>query len=173
MADPAAQVARRQTLCSLRESVSGHLTIVRRANDGDVARLVAWHADPEVSRYWDDKTFTPDEMRDRLVRSDVDAWIVEADGEPVGYVQSYRWGIDGFLIPSARGKGLMPDAAHALASSLIADGWPEVIVDPYEWNDRAIRAWQKAGFVEIGRRPPDEDHPSPWILMRFAATLTA
>jgi aminoglycoside 6'-N-acetyltransferase len=143
--------------------------------DADAPLLTAWHADPEVSRYWDDETFTVDEVRERLARADVDAWIVEADGEPVGYLQSWRagatGGLDGFLVPAARGRGLMPDAARVLAGALLAGGWPEVTVDPYASNDRAVRAWEKAGFVEISRHPPDEEHPADWILMRFDATL--
>jgi hypothetical protein len=34
---------------------------------------------------------------------------------------------------------------------------------------QAIRGWSKAGFVEVSRHPPDDDHSSDWILMRFAA----
>jgi aminoglycoside 6'-N-acetyltransferase len=116
-----------------------------------------------------------EEIRERLARRDVDAWIIETDGEPVGHLQSW-WapgvpttgGIDGFLIPSARGRGLMPDAGRALAETLLAEGWSSVTVDPYEWNERAIRGWAKAGFVEVSRgHPPDEDHSAAWVLMRF------
>ena len=46
----------------------------RPATDDDVDLLAAWHADPEVSRYWDDETFTVEEMRRRPARADVDAW---------------------------------------------------------------------------------------------------
>ena len=157
------------------QTIRGRLTVVRRATDADAERLAAWHGDPEVSRYWDDETFTVDEVRERLARPDVDAWIVEADGEPVGFLQSW-WearvprtgGLDGFLIPSARGHGLMPDAARALARALLDEGWASVTVDPYEWNERAIRGWQKAGFVEVSRgHAPDEDHTAEWVMMRF------
>ena len=72
------------------------------------------------------------------------------------------------------------DAARAIGPKLAeqavlakARDWPEVTVDPSAWNDRAIRAWEKAGFVEVSRRPPDDEHSADWILMRFAATLTA
>ena len=157
------------------QTIRGRLTVLRPATEGDVELLAAWHGDPEVSPYWDDETFTVEEIRARLARPDVDAWIVEAGGEPVGHLQSW-WepgvpmagGIDGFLIPSARGRGLMPDAGRALARALLADGWASVTVDPYEWNERAIRGWQKAGFVEVSRgHPPDEHHSAEWVLMRF------
>ena len=148
----------------------------RAAAHGDVGLLVAWHADPDVSRYWDGETFTADELRGRLERPDVDTWIVEDGGEPVGLLQSWwepdpprRGGIDGFLIPSARGRGVMPVVARQLAAALLAEGWTEVTVDPYAWNERAIRAWEKAGFVEVSRgHPPDEDHSAEWVLMRFS-----
>jgi aminoglycoside 6'-N-acetyltransferase len=147
--------------------VRGRLTVVRPATDDDADLLVAWHADPEVSRYWDDETFTRDEVLERLRREPVDAWIVEAEGEPVGYLQSWweddeprRGGLDGFLVPQARGRGLMPDAARALAESLLDAGWKYVTVDPHAWNERAVRAWSRAGFVEVSRGEK--------VLMKFA-----
>jgi hypothetical protein len=83
----------------------------RRATEADVDRLVAWHAGPEVARYWDGETFTAEEMRRRLARADVDTWIIEEDGEPVGALESWwnagaprRGGLDGFLVPDARGR---------------------------------------------------------------------
>jgi aminoglycoside 6'-N-acetyltransferase len=143
---------------------------MRPATLDDVERLVAWHADPDVARYWDGETFTPAEMAERLARDDVDAWIVgSADGEPVGYLQTHPGGLDMFLVPSARGRGLGPDAARAMAEHLLASGsHARITVDPYEWNDTAIRAWQRAGFVEVSRgHPPDEDHLAAWLLMEY------
>ena len=139
----------------------------RAATLADVPLLTAWHADPEVSRYWDGETFTEDEVRHRLEREAVDAWIVEEDGEPVGYLQSWwdddlprRGGLDGFLVPSARGRGIMPAVARMLAGRLLDEGWEYVTVDPYVWNAAAIRAWTKAGFVE-------ESRDERVVLMRF------
>ena len=154
----------------------GQLTEVRSAGEADADLLVAWHADPDVAHFWDGETFTRDEILARLTREPVTAWIVEAGGEPVGYLQSWwadgtprRGGLDMFLIPPARGRGLGPDAARALAESLVADGWAEVTVDPYLWNERAIRAWGRAGFAAIEERPADDEHTAPWLLMRYTA----
>ena len=46
-------------------------------------------------------------------------------------------------------------------------GREQVTVDPYDWNDGAVRAWERAGFVEISRHEPDEEHAAAWILMEF------
>lgn len=160
--------------------ITGALTRLRPATEADVDLLVRWHADPEVSRFWDDETFTDDQIRTRLEREAVDAWIVEARGEPVGYVQAWwepeapdRGGIDMFLAPTARGRGLGPDAGRALAEHLLRErGWRSVTVDPYLWNERAVAAWRKAGFEPVEERPADAEHPRPWLLMRFEALLS-
>ena len=152
--------------------IRGETTLVRPADDDDVDLLVAWHDDPEVSRYWDDERFTRDEMVVRLHRPDVEAYIVEADGEPVGYLQVW-WeddagGIDMFLVPGARGRGLGPDAARAVARHLRGGrGWRRVTVDPYLSNEAAIRAWRRAGFRDVGEQEPDEEHSARWLLMEF------
>jgi aminoglycoside 6'-N-acetyltransferase len=148
--------------------VHGALTSLRPATLADVDRLVAWHADPEVARYWDDETFTPGEMRDRLERPDVEAWIVEEGGEPVGYLQVHSTGLDMFLVSGARGRGLGPDAARAMSRHLLDErGWQRVTVDPYTWNESAIRAWSRTGFVARSRHPPDDEHTAEWVLMEL------
>ena len=135
--------------------------------------LAAWHADPEVARFWDGETFTEEEVRARLARPHVEAFVVEAEGGPVGYLQAWRddsggGGLDMFLAPGARGRGLGPDAASALARHLLGvRGWRGLTVDPYCWNERAIRGWRRAGFEPIEERPPDDEHTARWLLMEF------
>ena len=135
--------------------------------------LVAWHDDPGVARYWDEERFTADQIRARLQRADVESYIVEADGEPVGYLQVWQegrdeGGIDMFLVPGARGRGLGSDAGATVARHLRdARGWSRVTVDPYMWNEAAIRAWRRAGFRAVGEREADEEHAAPWLLMEF------
>jgi aminoglycoside 6'-N-acetyltransferase len=154
--------------------VCGAYTTVRPATLADVDLLVAWHGDPDVSRFWDGEVYTRDELTARLERDDVDAFIVEVDGEPVGYVEAWTddgrsGGLDMFLIPAARGRGLGPDAARALARDLRDErGWQPVTVDPYVWNDVAVRAWLRAGFEPVEERDADDEHTSRWLLMRFA-----
>ncbi len=153
------------------------MTVVRPAGPADVDLLVGWHADPEVARYWDGETFTRAELEERLARRDVQPFVVEAEGEPVGYVEAW-WdetgragGIDMFLVPSARGRGLGPDAARALAEHLLDErGWTRVTVDPYVWNESAVRAWRRAGFEPVEERETDDEHTARWLLMEFRRT---
>ena len=151
--------------------VRGELTEVRPATEEDVEVLVAWHSDPDVSRYWDGDTFTSDEMRTRLARADVDAFVVEAEGRPIGYLQTWRegdgGGVDMFLIPAARGRRYGPDAARAVARALLEQGWTRVTADPYLWNEAAIKAWLRAGFERIERHPADDEHSADWLLLEF------
>ncbi len=151
----------------------GALTVVRRATEDDVDLLVSWHLDPDVARYWDGETYTREEMVRSLARPDVDPYIVEAAGEPVGYLQAWfaddlpgEAGLDMFLIPDARHRGLGPDAARTLADWLLhAGGRERVTADPYVSNERAIRAWAKAGFRFIQEREPDDEHTGSWLLL--------
>ena len=134
--------------------------------------LVRWHADPDVARYWDGEVFTREEMRARLARPQVDAYVVEAGGQPVGYLQAWRaedggGGLDMFLIPEARGRGYGPDAVRALTAELLRRGWTRVTVDPYLSNERAIAAWRRAGFEPVGERLADGEHAEPWLEMEF------
>ena len=106
--------------------------------------------------------------RDELARPDVEAWIVEEAAHPIGYLQVHPQGLDMFLVPYARGRGLGPDAARAMAEHLLHErGRERVTVDPYAWNEGAVRAWQRAGFVEVSRHGAGGEYTAPWILMEF------
>ena len=76
------------------------------------------------------------------------------------------------LIPAARGRGLGPDAARTLARWLLsAGGRRRITVDPDSSNERAVRAWKKAGFTPLESREPDHEHPVPWLLMAVERTV--
>ena len=95
-------------------------------------------------------------------------YIASLDGEPVGYIQSYRagavpgwypddpgpgvWGIDQFLADGDRlGKGLGTAMVSQFVDRLFRDpAVTEVWLDPHPENHRAIRCYEKAGFVRAG-----------------------
>lgn len=153
--------------------VRGEQTTLRLVEEADVRLLLAWHSDPEVLRFWDGETFTREAMLARLARPDVTPYLVVAAGVAVGYLEVWgdgsRGGLDMFLEPSARGRGLGPDAARAMAQHLLDErGWTRVTVDPYAWNEQALRGWRSAGFVEVSRHEPDDEHVAEWVLLEFS-----
>jgi aminoglycoside 6'-N-acetyltransferase len=133
--------------------------------------LKRWLAEPHVRAWWGD----PDEEIEKILagrpREQVDGYVVTVEGAPVGYVQSWRasefeeepWqrdlpagivGIDIFIgEPAATGKGLGPAIVRAFAGRLLAEGAQSLVIDPDRRNARAIRAYQKAGFVPFAEYP--------------------
>jgi aminoglycoside 6'-N-acetyltransferase len=145
--------------------------------------LHGWLKQPHVRRWWGD----PDEEL-ALIRSipeeddGTEGFVVFFDHEPVGYVQSWRpanfrgthwveeapWlsevppdtmGIDVFIGPANLiAQGVGPRIIRAFAERLFALGAPRLIIDPDEANRRAIRAYEKAGFVTFGRHDSDGEN---------------
>jgi aminoglycoside 6'-N-acetyltransferase len=145
--------------------IRGERTSLRPTSDDDLDLLVGWLADPEVYRWWDGSPLSRDEVADVYTgrrRPEVEPFIIEADDVPVGYLQVWQGtetsgGIDMFLVPEARGRGLGPDAARAAARFLLdRRGWTEVTVDPVVDNLRAIRAFERAGFSSQREELDDE-----------------
>jgi aminoglycoside 6'-N-acetyltransferase len=153
--------------------IRGELTVLRPATPADTDLLVGWHADPEVNRWWYGRPLTREEVDEKYVgrRSPaVESLIVEADGEPVGYIQyapaeqrPNMGGIDMFLVPASRGRGLASDAVDALVRHLMEEkGWRRVTVDPAATNLHAIGFWFRNGFRPAGMlQTPD----GPGLLM--------
>jgi aminoglycoside 6'-N-acetyltransferase len=145
--------------------IRGEWTSLRPASDDDLDQLVGWLGNPEVYRWWEGRPLSRDEVAGVYTgrrRPEVEPFIIEADGVPVGYLQVWQGtetsgGIDLFLVPEARGRGLGPDAARAAASFLLDHrGWSEVTVDPVVDNLRAIRAFERAGFSSESEELDDE-----------------
>ncbi len=101
---------------------------------------------------------------------EVQGFIAHADGEDLGFIQSYQpvafhgegwWldehdpgvrGIDQFLADAQRlGQGLGSAMVRAFVAKLFEDpSVTRVQTDPSPDNGRAIRAYEKAGFVAAG-----------------------
>ncbi|MEX0762137.1 MAG: GNAT family N-acetyltransferase [Dehalococcoidia bacterium] len=157
--------------------IRGEVTVIRPLVSTDVDLMIAWFSDPEVYRWWDGYPKSREEVEKEFAGgrdSDMEPFIIEANGEPIGYIQYWietdsSGGIDMFLVPSAREQGLGPDAARAMVRYLTGElRWRRVTVDPAMGNARAIRAWSKAGFIAEREMP---DHPDgPALLMAIEAT---
>lgn len=158
------------------EAIEAEDFVMRPTEPDDLPRMVAWHSDPDIHRFWDRRPLTEEEITRKYLGGrlpGVHCFIIESPpGQAVGFIQHAdldepaEVGIDMFLIPSARGKGLGPRVASHLARHILANGAIRVTVDPLLSNPRAVRAWEKAGFKE---QSPIEsgDHGEPAILMVF------
>lgn len=135
----------------------------------DEALVARWREEPEVRRWWGDPTVEP--VLANLDDPRIAPWIVELDGHPFAYAQDYDvhgWenhpfahlpsgarGIDQYIgEPDLLGRGHGSAFVRQHAETLLAQGVPAIGTDPHPDNLRAIRAYEKAGFVVVsGPRP--------------------
>ena len=109
---------------------------------------------PDVARWWD----PPED--DFPLHDDPDSvrFAIVADGSVAGLIQfweeddpKYRHaGIDLFVDPAHRGRGVGPAAIRQVVALLRARGHHRVVIDPAAANAAAIRAYEKAGFRPVG-----------------------
>jgi aminoglycoside 6'-N-acetyltransferase len=112
---------------------------------------------PEVERWWAHRE--PDYLQAKLDKDELACWVVELDGELIGFVQAYEdadpeyrhAGLDLFLHPDVHGRGLGQDVVRTVCRHLIADrGHHRLVIDPAEANIRAIRCYEAVGFRRVG-----------------------
>jgi kanamycin nucleotidyltransferase len=174
--------------------IDSSLISFRPMNEADVVTLYRWLTDPELIHIWlHDKPVTFEEVeRNYLPRirgqEPIQPFFVLFDDEPIGYIQTYRWrdridyarhlpvedietavGVDVFIGEQAyRNRGFGPLLLRRFLSAVVFRD-PHVtscVITPEHWNQRAIQAYKKAGFHQIGvYAHPDE--PSKITILRF------
>jgi len=130
----------------------------------DLPLLRRWLAMPHVAQWWGDADAQYALVSGDLDEPAMDQFIVARQQHPFGYLQCYdpaTWpegglgihpegtrGIDQFI-----GEAGMVDRGHgsafirAFTDDLLGAGTPRVLTDPDPDNRRAIRAYEKAGFL--------------------------
>jgi aminoglycoside 6'-N-acetyltransferase len=135
----------------------GERVTLRPLEDADLDPLMAVIQEPSVAAWWGEAE-EPERLRDNL-RMDGDAFVIEADGELVGWLgfveetePEYRSvGIDISLSERFQGRGLGPDALRALIRWFADErGHHRFTIDPNAANERAIRAYAAVGFKPVG-----------------------
>lgn len=141
----------------------------REVTEADLPLLATWLAEPHVAQWWDDPEVEIASIREAIDSVETEPMIVELDGRPIAYVQSYDphledghpyqdqpFGTLGIDIsigpPDLLGRGHGAAIVRQLCDLLFEEGAPRVIIDPHPDNKRAIRAYEKAGFRAFGTR---------------------
>lgn len=153
--------------------------VIRRMRDhrDDYELMVRWRNLPHVRRFWDPdlpvstlESITEEYQPDTAADSVSTACIIELRGEPIGFIQFYRWaaypdeakeaeisfdenawGLDVFIGDAeVIDKGLGTRAVRVLSDHLIDErGASEVSLLTDVKNVRAQRCYEKAGFRKV------------------------
>jgi aminoglycoside 6'-N-acetyltransferase len=135
----------------------------------DLPLVATWLKQPHVAEWWGDADEALEEVRQAMDDVATEALIVELDGKPIAYLQSYdphleddhpyqdqpfgTLGIDVSIgDPALVGIGHGSAIIRQFADELFAEGAPRLIIDPDPANARAIRAYEKAGFKAFDTR---------------------
>ena len=142
----------------------------RRMTPADLDLVNGWLAAPHVSQWWVDA----DGPSEPITSADFDEpdfrmSLVLQDGEPFAYMQDYNphlypghhfedrpapaRGVDQFIgLPDMVGRGHGSAFIRQRVEHLFAEGVAVVVTDPHPANHRAVRAYEKAGFVPYGEQ---------------------
>ena len=132
----------------------------------DLPMVRRWLVAPHVREWWGDPAEQYVLVSGDLDEPAMDQYIVSSDGRAFAYLQCYdlsAWdsgfgeqpkgtrGIDQFI-----GEADMVERGHgsamirAFVDERLRDGAPRIVTDPDPGNLRALRAYEKAGFMRIG-----------------------
>ncbi len=137
----------------------GQTVRLRPVTAADLEPLTGILANPEVARWWPNHDAARVEAEIVGDEPDTTHWAIELEGALVGWIQAWEEaepefrhaGIDLFLDPRVRGRGLGPDAIRAVAAWLVEErGHHRMTIDPALANEAAIRAYRKVGFRDVG-----------------------
>ncbi len=158
-----------------------------RLTRADYPLMRGWLAQPHVRAWWGD----PDEEI-ALIDEDIvgsldgtgstDMRLVAQDGTAFAYVQDYpahHWpqpqfatfppgtrAMDTFLgDPAYLNRGHGAAYLRRRAGDLRAAGYPTVVIDPAPHNERAVRAYLRAGFAPRFTTPCEDGDPV--LVMEF------
>lgn len=156
--------------------------LIRPATEADRPLLDTWRRQDHVRRWWGPPDVGPDADDPRQARAAT--WIAEAGARPLAFIQDYAvadWsphnldylppgsrGMEVYIGPrSALGRNLGARLVRQHVDHLLGLGVPAVGIDPHPANERARRAFARAGFVAAGG--PLETRWGQVVLMhRFA-----
>ncbi|MET9829208.1 GNAT family protein [Streptomyces sp. NPDC006385] len=165
---------------SVKPLLTGDTTVLRPFTEADAAVMGDIIEDPEVLRFTDESPsgeLTPERLRawygtrseqpDRLDLAVTD----RATGELVGEVVLYEWNAAArscefrtLIGPRGRGRGLGTEATRLIVGYGFEQlGLHRIQLEAYGHNHRALRVYEKVGFVVEGVRREADLRDGQWV----------
>ena len=144
--------------------------------EADYPMLRRWLESPHMREWWGKTETELGYIRDMVEgRDPARPFIFHVDGKPCGYIQYWAagdelaaghgddapWlhelpedavGVDLSIGDAGQlGQGIGSAVLRAFAAKLFAEGRQLIVIDPDEANARAVKAYEKAGFVAYDR----------------------
>lgn len=164
---------------------------VRILEEKDQVLLVKWLSDPVVLEFYEgrDNAFDLEKVQKEFYKEEKDLirGIIEFDGNDIGYIQyyplnaedreSYGYETNEIIYGTDQligevdfwNKGIGKVLVKAVIEHLVKTKQAQkVVMDPQEWNVRAIRCYEKCGFKKVKLLPEHEwhegKHHNCWLL---------
>lgn len=159
----------------------------------DLKLLDQWLHEPHIRKWWGDPEKELELIRDMVEgRDSTRPFLILLEDEPVGYIQCWRvddyqneawlednpWlgnlpagtvGVDLSIgDPDRLSQGIGSRALKAFVEKLIEEGRRSIIIDPDPANERAVRAYRKAGFRPI---PHLVGHSGDSLIMQYESNM--
>jgi aminoglycoside 6'-N-acetyltransferase len=132
--------------------------------ENDLPLIERWLAVPHVAQWWDDGRQQLADIHSHIDDPAIEPFIVNAESQPIGYIHSYNphaWpdhpyndfpdgtrGFDQFIGEAEMtGKGHGTALTRAFVDRLFKSGAGCIVTDPDPANVRAVRVYEKAGFI--------------------------
>lgn len=144
--------------------------LVRDLAEEDSTLLGKWLSDASVLEFYGgrDRVYDLEKVKEHFYNDDEDEYrcIVEYDGAAIGYIQFYPitekerqkygyddnqvsvFGMDQFIgEPEYWNRGIGSLLVSGTRDYIISLGVDAIVMDPQAWNHRALRCYEKCGFV--------------------------
>lgn len=160
----------------------GNVVRLRVAHRADWDLVRAWLSRPDIEAWWGPRSATEAEVSIALRSEHALCRIIEADGIPVGYAHAIdamvwgdelpddltpgTWDLDLFIASEEhRGKGVGQAALAQLKDEVFSTTLATAVcIFPSIRNERAVRAYEKAGFR--WKRIWNDPHMGPsWFMI--------
>lgn len=146
---------------------------IRRLEHHDKALIVKWLSDSKVLKYYEGRNNPHNEelVEEKFYEDNANKTrcIIEYYQKPIGYIQYYLiyeknreeygysnfngtiFGTDQFIGETKYlGQGIGTDLMKLVIDFLsTVKGAQKIVLDPQTWNERAIKCYEKSGFVKV------------------------